>query len=467
MNLLFSHSPPNPSSIPTDGIYKRQRSGSVSGRLRSASDLCEDGTISASQKGLVKDLIISNDPNMAEALEAYERGNRGPIKAYLNSGAMNRRSSIDLVAELGMDGLDMNMFDFQDGQGGASGGSSFDISDDMDMPFSFYDDPSLGVASGGGRGHAASFSIDPEVASMGGGINPARERTFSQIFDNAGDNLFGDLGEEAAADFNNSFHSGSIDVTDYETLLDAPAGSLGALVGGPTHFQRKKKAISTKKSSPGRSNAMKAKASAIKKGSSGSKNGHKGFSASERLDATKKRSGSTSGSKSSPISVPGKKSTFGTTSKIGSTLLGGALGYGGINIGASNFNASSALGNSSMRVDVGIGMFSSGSAVGGSNGMMSSSAGGLGSGLTIGVNHSFSSSGGLQGLDESVRVGAYSPASRRARIARFMAKRKKRIWTKRVKYDVRKNFADSRLRVKGRFVKKEDEELLRELMNMT
>jgi hypothetical protein len=48
-----------------------------------------------------------------------------------------------------------------------------------------------------------------------------------------------------------------------------------------------------------------------------------------------------------------------------------------------------------------------------------------------------------------------------------MAKRHKRIWTKRVKYDVRKNFADSRLRVKGRFVKKEDEELLRELLNMT
>ena len=52
-------------------------------------------------------------------------------------------------------------------------------------------------------------------------------------------------------------------------------------------------------------------------------------------------------------------------------------------------------------------------------------------------------------------------------LIRWMAKRHKRIWTKRVKYDVRKNFADSRLRVKGRFVKKEDEELLRELLNMT
>jgi hypothetical protein len=36
-----------------------------------------------------------------------------------------------------------------------------------------------------------------------------------------------------------------------------------------------------------------------------------------------------------------------------------------------------------------------------------------------------------------------------------------------VKYDVRKNFADRRVRVKGRFVKKGDEELLRELMNMS
>jgi len=63
-------------------------------------------------------------------------------------------------------------------------------------------------------------------------------------------------------------------------------------------------------------------------------------------------------------------------------------------------------------------------------------------------------------------VGKYSPKSRRLRIERFLRKRKERVWTKRVKYDVRKNFADSRLRVKGRFVKKEDEEIVRELMNM-
>ena len=76
-----------------------------------------------------------------------------------------------------------------------------------------------------------------------------------------------------------------------------------------------------------------------------------------------------------------------------------------------------------------------------------------------------------QGLQQCERpegwVGAYSPDSRKVRIGRFLEKRNHRVWTKTVKYDVRKNFADSRLRVKGRFVKKEDELMMRELMSLT
>ena len=70
----------------------------------------------------------------------------------------------------------------------------------------------------------------------------------------------------------------------------------------------------------------------------------------------------------------------------------------------------------------------------------------------------------IDATDGKFYIGAYSPEQRRKRIERFIEKRSRRVWTKKVKYDVRKNFADSRLRVKGRFVKKEDEEIMREQM---
>jgi hypothetical protein len=55
-------------------------------------------------------------------------------------------------------------------------------------------------------------------------------------------------------------------------------------------------------------------------------------------------------------------------------------------------------------------------------------------------------------------IGAYNPEQRKLRIEKFFGKRNSRVWTKKIKYDVRKNFADSRIRKKGRFVKKEEEE---------
>lgn len=83
--------------------------------------------------------------------------------------------------------------------------------------------------------------------------------------------------------------------------------------------------------------------------------------------------------------------------------------------------------------------------------------------LSIGLDQN-----GLMHIDHPPHwVGAYSPDSRKIRIERFLVKRNHRVWIKKVKYDVRKNFADSRLRVKGRFVKKEDEMLMRDLMSLT
>ena len=66
--------------------------------------------------------------------------------------------------------------------------------------------------------------------------------------------------------------------------------------------------------------------------------------------------------------------------------------------------------------------------------------------------------GQLRPRSDSVgQLGIYTLAERKAKIKKYIEKRKHRVWSKKIKYDVRKNFADSRVRVKGRFVRKDDE----------
>lgn len=56
------------------------------------------------------------------------------------------------------------------------------------------------------------------------------------------------------------------------------------------------------------------------------------------------------------------------------------------------------------------------------------------------------------------RIGIYTPAERSAIIARFQSKRSRRVWNKKIRYNCRKNLADRRMRVKGRFVKRGTEQ---------
>mmetsp|Transcript_28400 Transcript_28400/g.28704 ORF Transcript_28400/g.28704 Transcript_28400/m.28704 type:complete len:285 (+) Transcript_28400:167-1021(+) len=55
-------------------------------------------------------------------------------------------------------------------------------------------------------------------------------------------------------------------------------------------------------------------------------------------------------------------------------------------------------------------------------------------------------------LDSEVLIGAYTKEQRKERIDRFRAKKQRRIWRKQIKYDCRKRLADTRPRIKGRFV---------------
>ncbi|KAL3780772.1 hypothetical protein HJC23_006710 [Cyclotella cryptica] len=52
------------------------------------------------------------------------------------------------------------------------------------------------------------------------------------------------------------------------------------------------------------------------------------------------------------------------------------------------------------------------------------------------------------------RIGIYTPAERAAIITKFNAKRARRVWNKKIRYNCRKNLADRRMRIKGRFVKR-------------
>mmetsp|Transcript_22050 Transcript_22050/g.21747 ORF Transcript_22050/g.21747 Transcript_22050/m.21747 type:complete len:189 (+) Transcript_22050:16-582(+) len=60
------------------------------------------------------------------------------------------------------------------------------------------------------------------------------------------------------------------------------------------------------------------------------------------------------------------------------------------------------------------------------------------------------------------RIGSLTLEERHLKVQRYLDKRQRRTWNKRINYDCRKRVADKRIRVKGRFVTKEQACLLLE-----
>jgi hypothetical protein len=92
---MITHTPPafSPGSL-TMPLQKRGRSGSISSRLLSATDLEEKGLIDRYQKGVLKDMIISGDEALQKALEKFDAGDSTSLEGRERE---RERFSIDLV----------------------------------------------------------------------------------------------------------------------------------------------------------------------------------------------------------------------------------------------------------------------------------------------------------------------------------------------------------------------------------
>ena len=60
----------------------------------------------------------------------------------------------------------------------------------------------------------------------------------------------------------------------------------------------------------------------------------------------------------------------------------------------------------------------------------------------------------VKGIDQTFKrtIGGLIFEKRRIKLLRYLDKKKRRVWRKKVSYDCRKKVADGRLRIKGKFV---------------
>ncbi|GMH66735.1 hypothetical protein TrVE_jg9640 [Triparma verrucosa] len=456
---LLGRTPPNftPGSYEQSHFGKRHRSGSISTRLRSASDLESTGLISKSQKGMIKDLIISGDEGLQRALDKWEEGDETQLRSMLSGGKLMKKGGVDLLEDLDFDTLDFSSLAPGNSQQPAAKPvtpSSDAFSALNDPLFSSLQDDGIGEMDfndvgdyGGGRGRGNSLAFEDGEKrgerkqsfreASAASANRRRSNSLSQSMGtpsqpaglNFSTSLFGSVpnpnpspreeimqsGSFLNMDLNNSSYQGQW----MDKLAAVPTGSMG-------------------NSSTGGFDGIGSVGSAL----GSSLGGHPG---QPYMDPSNPSYQTMYSSLAPPHPHPPYPDTI-PTQHI-------QQGYA---YGVQPRPNAKPKPRPKQKIVKGKPQRHNKSPTTGGRPLMEDT------GIIISPDIEYSPPPRPLGW-----VGAYSPQSRSIRIQRFLEKRECRVWTKKVKYDVRKNFADSRMRVKGRFVKKEDEVLMRELMSLT
>jgi hypothetical protein len=458
----LSHTPPAGSSYEERQFGKRPRTGvsmdaedivilgydvgshflsgdqSVSGRLRSASDLEDKGIIDRSQKSVLKDLIISGDEQLQEALDKYEKGDKSQLEAMIKSGALAQKlpADMDLLGELDLDFLTVD--DHTIGSMGQhnveataaahgtrsksvpaaissvnsiSGGSHFDGIGELEFGGDFGGDNDSYL-----RFNSRSNSIDLDgyrlrSNSMRSDVIDTRDRSNSLAY--------GVLQNEPQPSSVERWMDRPVSGKEEINVRRGPNAPIGVSGIGASLAEYNRTVTSTRPTKAQQAEAKRKERQLKKEQKEREKSEEK--TRKEREKKQKKEHKDSEKSKKRERKPPKGKAKVEDDEPMEVEEE---------KVVQSGTGRPRSMNDPSLKTSIG--------------------------------------SDGLLHVERPEGwVGAYSPESRKIRIERFLEKRNLRVWTKSVKYDVRKNFADSRLRVKGRFVKKEDELLMRELMSLT
>lgn len=452
------------------------------------SDLEDRGIIDSNQKGILKDLIISGDDELMVAVEKYEKGDTKALEAMIKSGAFKKRnaSDIDILGDLDLDFLSMNE-DFvgagdesvvSGGGGGGGGGAKSLPIQIRTRRRSLSENSNLFMQS---HSHGGDSDVDANNSMRGTSPAPVHQ---GESYDGIGDLEFnadyssqGGVGNNVTADASqqqpklradsiidlqrnraNSLAFGSLlDETNHDEIDSVGKWMDRAPIVQEMRKMPLKKRVSSQivgangglyiinnKQSNSSTPTEKLTAAQIKRRE---REERKAMKEREKLEKKlqkerEKQLKKEAREKKKAEKSPGKKKKTEKAVKAAKAEKKESIKI------YETTDQCEAENSDEPKVIV--------SGTGRPRSLSDPN-------LSI-----YLDANGLMQIDHPPDwVGAYSPESRKIRIERFLAKRDHRVWVKKVKYDVRKNFADSRLRVKGRFVKKEDELLMRDLMSLT